>query len=158
MQVGVGDPYVVTFHLPNDCNNGFSWSEGKNGDIVVSINPEVGVCQELVTVIIKLLCQYLLDDSVLIVEMTSKFLRVSSSDGRYFCVSMVFLLYNSVLLLSHFLCFIAGMKGADKPSITVHFGHKTNLYVFLIFQKEVAIKHMHTVLDHVVIDANGFIY
>ena len=100
MQVGVGDPYAVTFHLPDDCNNGFSWSEGKDGDVVVSINPEVGVCQELVTAIIKLLCQYLLDDSVLIVEMASKCLRVSSSDARYFCVSMVFLLYSGVLFYS----------------------------------------------------------
>lgn len=83
-RVGVGDPYAVTFHLPDDCNNGFSWSEGKDGDIVVSINPEVGVCQELVTAIIKLLCQYLLDDSVLIVEMASKCLRglLSTDKGQ----------------------------------------------------------------------------
>lgn len=83
-KVGIGDPYAVTFRLPDDCDKSSSWSEGRDGDIVVSINPDVGVCEELVTAIIKILGQYLLDDSVLIVEMASKCLQglLSTDKGQ----------------------------------------------------------------------------
>ncbi|KAH9293056.1 hypothetical protein KI387_041739, partial [Taxus chinensis] len=84
-RVGVGDPYAVVFHLPDDSEgNVFCLPEGKSGDTNVSINPNEGVCEELVSTIIKLLQQYILDDSVKIVDIAAKSLRglLSTEKGQ----------------------------------------------------------------------------
>ncbi|GLJ18554.1 hypothetical protein SUGI_0330040 [Cryptomeria japonica] len=84
-RVGVGDPYAVVFHLPNDCKeNVFCSLDGKNGTTYVSINHNEGVCEELVRAIVKHLQKYILDDSVKIVDLSAKCLRglLSTEKGQ----------------------------------------------------------------------------
>eukprot|EP01018_Ginkgo_biloba_P024682 Gb_40159 [translate_table: standard] len=84
-RIGIGDPYAVVFHLPADrSENAFHHLPGRDGDLDVSINPEVGVGEDLVIAVIKLLQQYLLDDSVQIVDLASKSLRglLSTEKGQ----------------------------------------------------------------------------
>lgn len=78
LQVGVGNPHNVVFHLP-----------GKSGHIRPSktidfssaaensSNVDSYLSEELLGVLMKLLMKYLMDDSVEIVDMASQTLRVS---------------------------------------------------------------------------------
>lgn len=78
LQVGIGDPHCVVFHLP-----------GESGDINVckltaddsptdiSFSVDTAITEKLLIMLLNLLKKYLMDDSVRIVDLASQALRVS---------------------------------------------------------------------------------
>lgn len=67
MQVGIGDPHGVVFHLPIESKS----LHDHNFHLGMSIS------DELLVAIMRLLKKYLMDDSVKIIDMASQALRVS---------------------------------------------------------------------------------
>lgn len=70
MQVGIGDPHCVVFHLPGNSSN------IHDSSIEVKFHMDTSLSEELLVMLLKLLKKYLMDDSVKIVDMTSQALRV----------------------------------------------------------------------------------
>lgn len=78
LQVGIGDPHCVVFHLPGNSNTIHIFRPVVNGsasEIDFKIKP--GVSEDLLVELLKHLKRYLMDDSVKIVDMTSQVLQVS---------------------------------------------------------------------------------
>ncbi|XP_068637362.1 serine/threonine-protein kinase ATM isoform X2 [Aristolochia californica] len=75
--VGIADPHRVVFHLPEDSNQTSPLP-------LLSYEADVGVSDELLVRLIKLLKKYLMDDSVMIVSVTSGVLCgiLSTERGR----------------------------------------------------------------------------
>lgn len=77
MQVGIGDPHCVVFHLPgNSSNIHVCRPINHDSSIEVKFQMDTGLSEELLVTLLKLLKKYLMDDSVKIVDMTSQALRV----------------------------------------------------------------------------------
>ena len=77
MQVGIGDPHCVVFHLPGNSSNihvrePINQSSATEGTFLI----DSGLSEELLVALLKLLKKYLMD-AVKIVDMTSQALRVS---------------------------------------------------------------------------------
>lgn len=67
MQVGIGDPHDVVFHLPIESKS----IHDQNFHL------GTGISDELLVSIMRLLKKYLMDDSVKIIDIASQALRVS---------------------------------------------------------------------------------
>lgn len=78
LQVGIGDPHCVVFHLPGDAKTIHIFRPvviGSASEIDFKI--ETGISKDLLVELLKHLKRYLMDDSVKIVDMTSQVLQVS---------------------------------------------------------------------------------
>lgn len=77
MQVGIGDPHCVVFHLPGSSSNVHA-CKPINHELVSEVNSHVDACisEDLLVALLKLLKKFLMDDSVKIVDITSQTLRV----------------------------------------------------------------------------------
>ncbi|KAJ7956242.1 Serine/threonine-protein kinase ATM [Quillaja saponaria] len=84
-RVGVGDPHCVVFHLPGDSSHMHAGQSIKfDKAIEVSSNIDIGISEELLIALLKILKKYLMDDSVKIVDVTSQALRgiLSTEKGQ----------------------------------------------------------------------------
>lgn len=78
LQVGIGDPHCVVFHLPGDSNTIHIFRPAVNGSASeIDFKIETGISEDLLVELLKHLKRYLMDDSVKIVDMTSQVLQVS---------------------------------------------------------------------------------
>lgn len=78
LQIGMGDPYVVVFHLPgNFCNFSpqFPGTEIGRGPTITTTE-ELGVTDKLVKHIMLQIRGYLVDSNVQIIELASRTLKV----------------------------------------------------------------------------------
>ncbi|OWM90493.1 hypothetical protein CDL15_Pgr014796 [Punica granatum] len=78
-RVGIGDPHCVVFHLPEG-SSGIHVCEHVNSESASEVNftLNTSISDELLVALLKLLKKYLMDDSVVIVDMTSQVLRIHS--------------------------------------------------------------------------------
>lgn len=77
MQVGIGDPHCVVFHLPVDSSHMHICGPINHGGAAdVKLLVDTGISEELLIALLKILKKYLMDDSVKIVDITSQTLRV----------------------------------------------------------------------------------
>lgn len=76
-KVGIGDPHCVVFHLPGG-SNGIHVCKYDSCESATEVNFSLNtsISDELLIALLKLLKKYLMDDSVVIVDMTSQVLRV----------------------------------------------------------------------------------
>ncbi|KAI9381278.1 hypothetical protein POPTR_015G076650v4 [Populus trichocarpa] len=82
-KVGIGDPHSVVFHLPVDYGQMKVCQQLKiTNPCEVNFNMDIGVSEELLIALLKLLMKYLMDDSVRIVDLTSQSLRGILSTER----------------------------------------------------------------------------
>ncbi|KAI3914770.1 hypothetical protein MKW98_002006 [Papaver atlanticum] len=82
-RVGIGDPHVVVFHLPGDSSQmSLSQPLEQGGATEVGFNSDTGLPEELLITLVRLLKKYLLDESVNIIDMTSRALRGILSTER----------------------------------------------------------------------------
>lgn len=83
LQTGIGDPCHVVFHLPNMSTESHT---SQSLDIVrlkeKSVSSHSKVSDELLIYLLRLLKKFLADDSVEIVDITSRTLRVNSESSR----------------------------------------------------------------------------
>lgn len=77
-KVGIGDPHCVVFHLPGG-SDGSHVCKYVNSESASEVNFSLNtsISDELLIALLKLLKKYLMDDSVVIVDVTSQVLRVS---------------------------------------------------------------------------------
>ncbi|KAI9173943.1 hypothetical protein LWI28_009144 [Acer negundo] len=76
-RVGIWDPHCVVFHLPRDSSQ--ICQPIKHGNpSEINFNMDTGISEELLVALLKVLKKCLMDDSVEIVDMTSRTLRVHS--------------------------------------------------------------------------------
>ncbi|PIA61953.1 hypothetical protein AQUCO_00200149v1 [Aquilegia coerulea] len=88
-RVGIGDPHCVVFHLPEEASQTpLLQPLGLGGDPELSLN-NTGIQDELLVTLVRLLKKYLLDDSVNIIDMTSRALQgiLSTERGQKALVS-----------------------------------------------------------------------
>ncbi|KAJ4840216.1 hypothetical protein Tsubulata_002970 [Turnera subulata] len=67
-RVGIGDPHCVVFHLPGHSTH----SQYMTDPVEIKFNVDTGLSDELLVALLKLLKKYLTDDSVRVVDMTSR--------------------------------------------------------------------------------------
>lgn len=78
VKVGIGDSHCVVFHRPRDSNRAHVCQPiCSGGASKVKFKLQTGIPEELLLAVLRLLKKYLMDDSVVIVEVTSQALRVS---------------------------------------------------------------------------------
>lgn len=78
VKVGIGDSLCVVFHRPGDSNRAYVCQPiCSGGASEMKLKLQAGIPEELLLAVLRLLKKYLMDDSVVIVEMTSQALRVS---------------------------------------------------------------------------------
>ena len=78
LQVGIGDPHCVVFHLPGESNTIHIFRPVVNSSASeIDFKIETGISEDLLIELLKHLKRYLMDDSVKIVDMTSQVLQVS---------------------------------------------------------------------------------
>ncbi|KAL5723782.1 non-specific serine/threonine protein kinase [Ranunculus cassubicifolius] len=94
-RVGIGDPHCVVFHLPGEVSQ-IPLSQSTD----VSSN-DVGIPDELLIALIRLLKKYLLDDSVSIIDMTSRALQGILSTERGQKALLSFDSYERSLIAIH---------------------------------------------------------
>lgn len=84
LQVGIGDPRSVVFHLPGNSVH-IHVCRASNGNFVseMNIGLDTVTSEELLITLIRNLKKYLMDDSVEIIDLSSRTLRVST--GHLFC-------------------------------------------------------------------------
>ncbi|XP_024973398.1 serine/threonine-protein kinase ATM isoform X4 [Cynara cardunculus var. scolymus] len=83
LQIGIGDPHRVVFHLPGESNRIHVcrplYSDSGSG---FSFRMDSGLSEELLIAVMRLLKKYLMDESVEIIEMASQALRGILSTER----------------------------------------------------------------------------
>ena len=78
LQVGIGDPRSVVFHLPGDSSHmHVCGAVGQSGISETNFKLDTVIPDELSVALIRILKKYLMDDSVKIIDLSSQTLRVS---------------------------------------------------------------------------------
>lgn len=78
LQVGIGDPRSVVFHLPRDSSHiHVCGAVGQSGTSETNFKLDTVTSDELLVALIRILKKYLMDDSVKIIDLSSQTLRVS---------------------------------------------------------------------------------
>lgn len=78
MQVGIGDPHSVVFHLPGDSSQThFCPQLHPENSTEVNFRMDTIISEELLVSLMRLLKKYLMDDSVKIIDMASQTIQVS---------------------------------------------------------------------------------
>lgn len=78
VKVGIGDPHCVVFHLPGGSNHMHVCKPITSESATeVNLTEDTIVSEELLLTLLKVLKKYLMDDSAVIVDMTSQVLTVS---------------------------------------------------------------------------------
>ncbi|XP_031372225.1 serine/threonine-protein kinase ATM isoform X2 [Punica granatum] len=101
-RVGIGDPHCVVFHLPEG-SSGIHVCEHVNSESASEVNftLNTSISDELLVALLKLLKKYLMDDSVVIVDMTSQVLRGILSTERGQSALLSFGSYERSLIEIH---------------------------------------------------------
>ncbi|XP_048138241.1 serine/threonine-protein kinase ATM isoform X2 [Rhodamnia argentea] len=82
-RVGIGDSHCVVFHRPGEFNRAHVCQPiCSGGASKVKLKLQTGIPEELLSAVLRLLKKYLMDDSVVIVEVTSQALRGILSTER----------------------------------------------------------------------------
>ncbi|KAK9278063.1 hypothetical protein L1049_027621 [Liquidambar formosana] len=82
-RVGIGDPHCVVFHLPgNPSHMHVCRPINHNGAAEINFRTNTSISEELLIALMRLLKKYLMDDSVMIIDMTSQALRGILSTER----------------------------------------------------------------------------
>lgn len=103
-RVGIGDPHCVVFHLPRDSSYVHACqpiNHGSGSATEFNFHLDAGISEELLIAVLKILKKYLMDDSVQIVDMTSRTLRGILSTEKGQRAIMSFDSYERSLLEVH---------------------------------------------------------
>lgn len=78
MQVGIGDPHSVVFHLSRELGQAhFCPRLYHENSTEANFHLDTSISEELLVSLMRLLKKYLMDDSVKIIDMTSQTIQVS---------------------------------------------------------------------------------
>ncbi|XP_077244126.1 serine/Threonine-kinase ATM-like protein isoform X2 [Tasmannia lanceolata] len=98
-RIGIGDPHCVVFHLPGDSYQKPIFQSLSHGEI--SSGGDAGISEDLLIKLLRVLKKYLLDDSVKIVDMTSRAIRGILSTERGQGALLSFDSYERSLIAVH---------------------------------------------------------